>query len=81
LEEVDFIKIDVQGADGEVLLGGVETLRRCRPVVVFEWEEALSKNFGVTFQSLKQTFYREGYKLELLHQHNDKQSDFIALPV
>ena len=81
LEEVDFIKIDVQGADGEVLLGGVETLRRCRPVVVFEWEEALSKNFGVTFQSLKQTFYREGYKLELLHQHNDRQSDFIAFPV
>jgi FkbM family methyltransferase len=31
-----FVKIDVEGAEEEVLLGAVETLRRHRPVVAFE---------------------------------------------
>lgn len=33
---IDFIKIDVEGAELQVLRGGLKTLRRCRPVVVFE---------------------------------------------
>ena len=34
---VDVLKIDVDGFDGEVLAGAVETLHRCRPSVLFEW--------------------------------------------
>lgn len=33
---VAFIKIDVEGGEVGVLQGGVETLRRCRPIVAFE---------------------------------------------
>jgi FkbM family methyltransferase len=33
---VAFIKIDVEGAELEVMEGGLRTLGRCRPVVVFE---------------------------------------------
>ncbi len=33
---IDFLKIDVEGGEYGVLRGGLETLRRSRPVVVFE---------------------------------------------
>jgi FkbM family methyltransferase len=36
LEGVDLLKIDCEGAEEGVLRGGVETLRRCRPVVIVE---------------------------------------------
>jgi len=34
--QLALIKIDVEGAEYGVLQGGAETIRRCRPVVVFE---------------------------------------------
>lgn len=36
LDEVDFIKIDVEGLERQVVLGAAETIRRCRPVIVVE---------------------------------------------
>lgn len=36
LSSIGLIKIDVQGAEGEVLEGAKETLKRCKPVVVVE---------------------------------------------
>jgi len=34
--EIDLIKIDVEGAEFPVMKGGVETIKRCRPVIIFE---------------------------------------------
>ncbi len=36
LDSIDFIKIDVEGFEGQVLEGGLETLRKNKPVVVLE---------------------------------------------
>jgi len=34
---VDFIKMDVQGAEGLVILGGWKTIERWRPVILMEF--------------------------------------------
>lgn len=79
-DNLDFIKIDVQGADGEVIRGAQNTIERCNPVIVFEWEEELSKNFSTNFAQVEGMLHRAGYLIEVLHKHNEKQVDFIAKP-
>jgi FkbM family methyltransferase len=51
LANVGFIKVDVEQHEREVLRGSVDTLRRCRPVVMVEvyplrYESALGQEFG-----------------------------------
>lgn len=80
LNNLSFVKVDVQGADGEVLLGAAETMARCRPWVVFEWEEALSRGYGVRFEDLELQLKEQNYVLRVLKRHNEKQVDYLALP-
>lgn len=79
-EDVSFIKVDVQGADGEVLMGALDTIRRCQPVVVFEWEDLLSNNFSVSFESLCRCLSDLQYVVSPLKVHNEKQIDYVARP-
>ncbi|OGA11850.1 MAG: hypothetical protein A3D95_05405 [Betaproteobacteria bacterium RIFCSPHIGHO2_12_FULL_69_13] len=46
LDEVDFIKVDVEGYERFVLEGARETLLRCRPVVIIEQKE-FSGRYGL----------------------------------
>lgn len=50
LQRLDFLKLDVEGMEIEALVGGMETLSRCRPVVMAEWikcgKESLEAFFG-----------------------------------
>lgn len=34
---IDLMKIDVEGAEFRVMKGGIETLRRCKPIIIFEF--------------------------------------------
>ncbi len=46
LDEIDYIKIDVEGAETLVLVGGEETIRKHRPVICFEYNhKRLSRDF------------------------------------
>ena len=36
LNDIDFMKIDVEGAEKMVIFGAQETIKRCRPVIFFE---------------------------------------------
>lgn len=40
LEQVDYIKIDVEGFEKKVLIGAADTIARCRPIIVIEQNDA-----------------------------------------
>lgn len=47
-QELDFIKIDCEGYELEVLKGATETLKRCKPCVIVEQKpHKLLPNFGI----------------------------------
>lgn len=50
--EYAFVKIDCEGGEYHVLLGGIETIRRTRPVIVFEAGSASTGRYDVTPQML-----------------------------
>jgi FkbM family methyltransferase len=80
LENVGFIKVDCQGADGHVIKGALDTIRRCRPVVVFEWEKFLAAPRGITLAEVEGCLNELGYEVKPLYSHNEKQVDYIATP-
>lgn len=45
-DEVDFVKIDCEGYEHDVLMGGLETLRRCRPVLIVEQKPNNGRRYG-----------------------------------
>lgn len=46
--DIDFIKIDVEGAEEEAIRGGLETIHRCRPVIALEHGDSAVRNYGTT---------------------------------
>ena len=44
---IDFIKIDVEGAEFPVIKGGVKTIGRCKPVIIFEFGIGAADYYGV----------------------------------
>jgi FkbM family methyltransferase len=47
LHDLDFLKVDCEGADTLVLQGAEQTLKRCRPVVIVESMPKLEKRYGL----------------------------------
>lgn len=70
-EKVDFIKIDCQGADIDVLIGCQKIVDRDRPLMVMEWEEDLStKNYNRPFSDLEAFAKTNQYKMTSVHGGN-----------
>jgi len=81
LENVALIKVDAQGADLHVLMGAEQTIRRCRPIVLFEWEQDLNKHHEKVFENYTAFFDGLGYDLEVLQDTTPgRQADYIARP-
>lgn len=63
LDRVDFIKIDTDGHEWAVLSGARETIRKYRPVVLFELALYLLEENNVSFQMIETYFDELGYSL------------------
>lgn len=64
LERLDFVKIDVEGMEYEVINGGLHTLSKFRPILYYETLESFRVNRGFDlynkiFNELKQLGYRQ----------------------
>ena len=47
LKNVDFIKVDVEGYEYFVISGAIETITRCRPVIIVE-QKAGFERYGLS---------------------------------
>lgn len=63
LQNVDLIKMDVEGFEGAVVRGAMETIQRCRPVVVFEDNGTGPKYFSAEWVDPKPLLASMGYTL------------------
>jgi len=57
LPEPDVIKIDVEGHEEQVLLGGLATIDKCRPVILCD------RNDDTTFSRLSTLLSSHGYEV------------------
>jgi FkbM family methyltransferase len=46
-ERIAFIKIDIEGGEFDAIRGGIQTIRRCKPVIVFEGSSRSTGQYGV----------------------------------
>lgn len=69
--DIRLIKVDVEGAELQVLRGAVETIRRCRPYIVFEHGMGAADHYGT----------RPEMVYDLLHEaglHISTMSDWLS---
>jgi FkbM family methyltransferase len=70
LERLDFIKIDTEGNDYNVLLGGEMSIQRYRPYILFEYVENTWSKGGFQFAMCEELFAKHKYMLYALHPKN-----------
>lgn len=92
MARVDYIKIDTEGAEWNVLKGSVETIARHRPVITFEFGMGSYAAYGVDPADVFRFFARKQYLLlDILGRQLDEAGfasssvrqelwDYIAVP-
>ena len=62
LDRIDFIKLDVEGAELPALLGGLRTLQKFHPKIHVEFFREWTEAFGYTAKDLISCLQSLGYK-------------------
>jgi FkbM family methyltransferase len=71
LTDLDFMKLDLEGYELFALKGAVQTLRRCKPVVLIEVKRFTPKRFGVDHEDAATFLLGMGY-IEVARKRNDR---------
>lgn len=56
LEQVDYIKIDIEGYEQLFLLGALKTIKRCKPVIVLENKTSSSKYYKMPCRKMLESY-------------------------
>jgi len=89
LDRLDFLKLDLEGAEMDALRGGMQTLERFRPVVAFEQDQSSPQYYGYTWDQLFAYFASLNYQVyDLFGLHYTEPSllddcavaEFVGVP-
>ncbi|MDH5772794.1 MAG: FkbM family methyltransferase [Rhodospirillaceae bacterium] len=69
LERLDFIKADIEGWELRMITGGLQTIKRFRPVIYLEMFDNCLQRAGDNMSSAWQTLSELGYKPHVLDSH------------
>jgi FkbM family methyltransferase len=82
LDRLDFLKLDLEGAELDALRGGRATLERFRPVVALEQDQYSPQYFHYTWDDLIQYFASLRYELyDLFGLHYSRAEMFDQCPI
>ena len=87
IEQIDLIKIDVEGAELYVLQGGIQTLQKYRPDVICEVFPELLYKAGSSVEQLRELFEGLGYQGYIITEADDlsniyfPQQNRLQLPI
>jgi FkbM family methyltransferase len=74
LDRLDFVKIDVEGAELLAFRGAEKTIKRFRPVILMELNQAASRSFGHdTLEAVELLLsYHPDYRLRFMARHSGR---------
>jgi FkbM family methyltransferase len=82
LDCVDLVKIDVEGAELQVLRGMSTTLKRLRPKIITELSPSLLEGFSITFDTVQEYFRGRGYSVTPLEEDcMGRTTNYLCVPV
>lgn len=65
INRIDFIKVDVEGAELDVLVSGEKTIERTRPKLMLEVEDRHMERFGRDAAAVVEWFTQRGYTMSV----------------
>lgn len=84
IDRIDFIKIDVEGFELDVLIGGKETINKFRPIMVIEINDATLSRQGISRNDIFAWLQENNYIYRNIYENqglNDSQLDIICTPI
>lgn len=76
LADVDLIKIDCEGYERNVILGGEQTIKTCKPTIIVEQKRDMSLKFGIPTLDAVKLLQEWGYTVA-----EEISGDYIMVPL